>query len=109
MTKQKTLFEKRMENASFREKFEAHEKEFQLELQFLNALEKEGLTYEEFGKRINSSKGNVARDLKTKGLGRATLHRIEKMANALGLEFVPLLLPKNRRQRAEKLDQLRNQ
>jgi transcriptional regulator with XRE-family HTH domain len=106
MAKTKTLFEKEMEKTHFKVNFEREYQEFQLEIQLLQALEDQGLTYEKFAEKIGTSKGNVARDLKTVGLRRATLDRVVRMAQALNLEFIPLLLPKERKQRKKKLAEL---
>ena len=106
MSKPKTLFEKEMKKPSFKKNYWKDREVFKLELQFLRALEENGLTYEQFAKLVGSSKGNVARDLKSYGLGRASVHRIEKMAKALGMEFVPLLLPTDRAKREERLNEL---
>lgn len=106
MKKPKSLFEKEMEKKHFKENFEREYQEFKLEMQFLMALEEQGLTYEKFAKKIGSSKGNVSRDLKGHGLEKATIDRVVRMAQALGLEFLPLLLPKDRRQRRKKLQEL---
>jgi transcriptional regulator with XRE-family HTH domain len=99
MSKAKTLFEKEMEHPGYREKFERERKEFELEVQILKALEDRGYTYEEFAEMIGSSKGNISRDLKGRGLSRASIERIQKMADVLGLDFVPLLLPRDRKRR----------
>lgn len=106
MAKVKSLFEKEMGKKHFRENFEREHQEFQLELQLLKELESQGLTYEKFAQKIGSSKGNVSRDLKARGLKRATVDRVVKMAQALGLEFIPLLLPKDRIRRRKKLKEL---
>lgn len=101
MNKGKTLFVKKMANPCLREKYSRERAQFKIELQILQALENAGYTYEQFAKKIGSSKGNVSRDLKGRGLGKASIKRIQKMAEALGLEFVPLLLPKDKKKRRE--------
>ena len=107
MVKPKSLFEKEMNKKKhFRKNFEREHQEFQLEIQLLNELEEQGLTYEKFAQKIGSSKGNISRDLKSRGLKRATVDRVVRMAQALGLEFVPLLLPKDRIRRRKKLEEL---
>ena len=70
-----------------------------IESQIFEAMRADGLTYEAFAEKIGSFKGNVYRDLHSRGLGKASLDRIHKMANALDMEFVPLLLPRNEAQR----------
>src|SRR5688572_8789851 len=92
MAKKKSLFDREMEKPGFRDKYLQEQETFQLELQILQALEEQGLTYEEFAARIGTSKGNVSRDLKIRGLGKASIERLKKMADALGMEFVPLML-----------------
>ncbi len=106
MAKPKSLFERQMGKKHFQENYEREYQELQLEVQFLLALEEQGLTYEKFAKKIGSSKGNVSRDFKGRGLQKATIDRLIKMAQALGLEFLPLLLPRDRRSRRKKLEEL---
>lgn len=106
MKKPKSLFERQVEKEHFKENYERELQELKLEMQFLLALEEQGLTYEKFARKIGSSKGNVSRDLKGRGLQRATIDRIVRMAAALQLEFVPLLLPKDRARRIKMLQDL---
>jgi len=53
------------------------------------------LTYEEFAKKLGTKRSNVCRDLKGKAIQKASLHRIGKMANALDMELVVNLVPKD--------------
>ncbi|MFH1259407.1 MAG: hypothetical protein ABII74_06325 [Elusimicrobiota bacterium] len=88
----KGLLEKKMENAAYRKRHEEDYQLFQLEVQFLNALEKKQMTYNELAKRLHTQKSNISRDLKAGGMRHASLSRIEMMAEALGLKFLPLVL-----------------
>jgi transcriptional regulator with XRE-family HTH domain len=106
MKKTKTLFEREMERTSFRKKYEDHKQVLELELAFLKALEDKHMTYEAFARILGTKKSNISRDLKGKGLRSATLRRIEQMAKAIGYDFLPLLLPRNREERARKLEAL---
>lgn len=106
MKNTKTLFDKEMERPSFRERFGEHKEGLKLELQILEALEERGMTYDDFAKLLGTKKSNVSRDLKGKGLRSATLKRVEAMAKALGYDFIPLLLPKDQKERSRKLAML---
>jgi len=65
-----------------------------LEWQIIQGIQEAGLTFEEFAKKIGTSRANISRDLTTVGLNKASLFRIKKMAEALDMEFIPLLIPK---------------
>jgi transcriptional regulator with XRE-family HTH domain len=106
MKKTKTLFEREMERPSFRTKYEDHKKDLALEVEVLKLLEEKRMTYEAFAHLLGTKKSNVSRDLKGGGLRSATLRRIEQIAKALECDFVPLLLPRNRRARVKKLEAL---
>ncbi|MFC1523011.1 multiprotein-bridging factor 1 family protein [Elusimicrobiota bacterium] len=91
--KPSNLFEKEMQSPHFRKTFKRQYQQFQLEIQLLKALESAGWTYEQFAGKIGTKRSHVSRDLKGGGLKRASLARIEKMAKALNMDFVPLLIP----------------
>lgn len=106
MKKVKTLFEKEMAQPSFRGRYEEHKEALKLELQILEALEQKHMTYDVFAKLLGTKKSNVSRDLKGGGLRSATIRRVEEMAKALGYDFLPLLLPRNKKERTKKLTAL---
>ena len=106
MGKPKSLFDKEIEKSEFKKRYWKEREEFKLELQFLNALEESGLTDDQFAKKIGTSRGNISRDLKGKGLNRATISRLQKMASAIGMDLLPILLPKDRVKRKKKLNEL---
>ena len=93
-TKVRSLFDREMENPDFRRRFQEEYELFKLEVQLLTALEQSGLTYEQLARAINSHKGNISRDLKGNGIANASLSRIRKLADALGMTFIPLLIAK---------------
>lgn len=95
----KSLFEKEMHRAFFHKKFSESYPAFQLEVQLLNELEKNGLTCLDFARAIGTSKNNISRDLKGGGIHHATLNRLKKMAKALKCVFIPLIIPIEREDR----------
>lgn len=92
----KGLIERKLENPEYRRRFEEEHELFKLEVQLLTALERQGMTYEELAKRIHTSRSHISRDLRQGGISSAKLGRIRKMADALGLAFIPLVLPKRK-------------
>ncbi len=93
-TKTKSLFDREMENPEFRREFEKEYRVFKLDVQLLTALEQSGLTYEQLAQAISSHKSNISRDFKGGGINSASLNRIRKLADALGMTFIPLLVAK---------------
>ena len=92
--KAKGLLERKLEKASYRERFEREYPAFLLEVQILKAMEKKGWSYDDLAHALHTSKGNISRDLAAGGIRKATFTRIRKVAEALGLELVPLLIPR---------------
>ncbi len=103
MKKTKTLFDREMARPSFRSKFNDQKETLRIELQILEVLERKRMTYETFAKLLGTRKSNISRDLKGKGLGSATLKRVAEMARVLGYDFLPLLLPRDKQERLQKL------
>lgn len=68
---------------------------FKLENQILLAMEDKGWTYSDLAQATHTSKSNVSRDLRAGGLLNASLSRVSRIADALGMKFVALLLPKD--------------
>jgi transcriptional regulator with XRE-family HTH domain len=77
-----------------------------LERQFWTTLKSKGITYEQLGIILGCSKANIARDLATRGLGKASLDRIRKMAQALDMELAIFLVPAHERKIKKKLIEL---
>ena len=94
--KHSSLFEKEMSKSSFRKKFEESYSRFNIEVQLLNELEKQGLTYMEFAQALGTQKSNISRDLKGGGIHHITLERLKKMVGALDCIFIPLIIPKEK-------------
>ena len=94
--KSKSLFEKKMADSKFRQRFEKQYPAFELEVQILNALEKKGWTYSKLAKAMGTSKSNISRDLSARRIRSATISRIVKMAQVLDSDFIPLFIPQTK-------------
>ena len=92
-SKVKSLIERKLENPTYRREFDEGYESFKLEVQLLNALERNHLTYDDLAKALHTGKGNISRDLRGGGIYSATVSRVSRMAKALGLEFIPVLIP----------------
>ena len=92
----KSLLDRKMENPDYRRRFEARYDQFKLEIQILNALESQGLTYDALAQTLHTKKSNISRDLRGGGFSCAKISRIRQMADALGMVFVPLMIPKDK-------------
>jgi len=92
----KGLLERKLENPEYRKRFEAGYAAFQLEVQILNALERKHWTYSDLAKVLHTSKSNISRDLKAGGINAATISRVYRIAEALGLKFYPLFIPQRK-------------
>ena len=92
----KSLIDREMENPKFRKLFEQEYEALKLEIQILTALERQELTYSDLAKALHTSKSNISRDLKGGGISTATLARVFKIAEAIGMRFIPLLVPKKK-------------
>jgi hypothetical protein len=83
---------RKLQDPKYREKFEHHYRFFRLEVQILNALEDKGWTYVDLAKAAGTYPQNVWRDLKNGGLHKASLERVARYAEALGLHVHHFLL-----------------
>ena len=88
----KSVFDREMEDPEFRRLFEEGWPAFQLEVQLLNALERKHWSYSDLAKVLHTQKSAISRDLKSGGIRSASISRISKMAQALGLKFLPLCI-----------------
>jgi len=94
--KEKTLFDKKMLDKKFRQRFEKEYPAFELEVQILNALERKNWTYSKLAEVMGTSKSNISRDLGAKGIWSATISRLARMAEVLDSDFVPLFIPRSK-------------
>ena len=77
-----------------------------LERQFWKTLKAKGVTYDQLGIKLGCSKANIARDLSTRGLGKASVDRIRKMAHVLDMELAIFLVPVHEIELRKKLIEL---
>lgn len=94
--KVRSLLDRELQNEAFKKAFKDIEDSLRLEIQMLNALETKGITYSKLAETLNTSKSNISRDLRGGGLFTASISRVTKMAEALGMKLVTLLIPKER-------------
>lgn len=95
-TKAKGLLAKKMADPAYRKRHEESYELFKLEVQMLNALERKHWTYADLAKVMGTQKSAISRDLKGGGLRAASMDRIAKMADALGLRFVPFCVAESK-------------
>jgi hypothetical protein len=89
-----------LEDPKYSDQFEREAGVFALEVQILNVMEDKSWTYSKLADAVNTSKGNISRDLKGGGLAKATFSRVQKICGALGMSLIALVVPK---EHAEKL------
>jgi transcriptional regulator with XRE-family HTH domain len=103
----KGALNKKLEDPKYREEFEQGYEIFKLEVQILNALEDKGWTYEDLAKAVGTSKQNIWRDLKNGGLHKASMDRVAKIAEVLGLRMHAILISqKNEKKLLPKLQRM---
>lgn len=83
---------RKLEDPSYRAEFERRQEFFKLEVQILLALEDKDWSYEDLAKAVGTSRQNIWRDLKNGGLHKASLDRVARYAEALGLHAHHFLL-----------------
>ena len=90
-----SLLEKRLADPKYRRRFEKAHYLFEIEVQIRNALERKGWTFEDLAKALGTQKSNISRDLNG-GLRSASLSRIVRIGEVLGLSFHGLFIPKKK-------------
>lgn len=95
---QKSLIEKKMEDAEYKKRHIRTYNAFKLEAQILYAIEKKGWTYSDLAKATHTNKSNISRDLRAGGILSASFSRISRIAEALEMKLVALLIPQEKEQ-----------
>ena len=93
--KTKSLLEQEMGKPSFAKKFNEAEKRFELEYQIEMLMELLGMTQKDLALALDKDKSVVSKDLNG-AIKKAGILKINKLAEALGAEFIPLLVPKKK-------------
>jgi transcriptional regulator with XRE-family HTH domain len=88
----KGMLNQKLEDPKYRAEFERRQRFFKLEVQILLALEERGWSYEDLARASGIHRQNIRRDLKNGGLHKASLDRVARYAEALGLHIYHLLL-----------------
>jgi len=94
----KSLLQQKMENPEHRKRHDEQYAAFKLEVQILDALERKGWTYDDLAQTTNTQKSNISRDLRAGGILSASFSRIARIAEALGMKLLALLIPKEQEQ-----------
>ena len=94
--KVKSQLARDLEDPKYRKKFESDYEIFKLEVQLLLALEKKHWSYNDLAKAIGTHKSHISRDLKAGGIQTASVARISRMADALGMKFIPICVSRNK-------------
>ena len=81
------LLARKMGDPAYRKRHEESYELLKLEVQLLLALERKHWTYADLARVMHTQKSAISRDLKGGGLRSASMSRIAKMAQALGLRF----------------------
>jgi transcriptional regulator with XRE-family HTH domain len=92
----KSQLERALEDPEYRKRFERGYEAFKVEVQLLLALERKHWSYSDLARAVGTQKSHISRDLKGGGLASASISRIARMAEALGLRFLPLCLPEDK-------------
>ena len=88
----KGLLNQKMEDPGYRAKFEHRRRFFLLEEQILLAMEDHDWSFEDLAKETGIHRQNIWRDLRNGGLHKASLERVARYAEALGLHAHHFLL-----------------
>ena len=95
-TRVTSLIERKLADPAYQARFEREYPAFVLEVQMLKALERKRWTFADLARAMHTSKGNISRDLSAGGIRGASLPRLRRMAEALGMALVPLLIDRKR-------------
>lgn len=97
--KPRGLLARKMEDPAYRKRHEESYESLKLEVQLLNALERKRWTYADLARVMRTQKSAISRDLKGGGLRSASMLRVAKMAEALGLRFFSFCVAEKRARR----------
>lgn len=89
----------KLQDPKYRAEFERKYEFFKLEVQILLAMEDKGWTFADLARAAGIHRQNVWRDLKNGGLHKASLERLARYAQALGLHLHHFLLSSKQEKR----------
>ncbi|MEK6626122.1 MAG: helix-turn-helix domain-containing protein, partial [Bdellovibrionota bacterium] len=99
--KKRSLFDKMMENESFKKKYEGEKQVFELEYQLAMIMEQHGVSQKDLADKLGVDKSVVSKDL-SGALKKAGMKKLQAIAKALDCDFVPLFVPKGEKDKVEK-------
>lgn len=85
--KSRGLLARKMDDPAYRKRHEESFELLKLEVQLLGALEKKHWTYADLARAMHTQKSAISRDLRGGGLRAASMARVAKMAEVLGLRL----------------------
>ena len=97
--KPRGLLARKMAGSAYRKRHEESYELLKLEVQLLNALERKHWTYADLARAMHTQKSAISRDLKGGGLRAASMARVGKMAEALGLRLFSFCVAENKAER----------
>jgi predicted transcriptional regulator len=100
-----TLEQRLREDPKMAQRIDKKMAHLRLEQQMIDAMEQEHVTAAELARRISRQPSAISRDLNG-GLSKAKIGRVEEMAEAVGYDFVGLLLPRDREARRKTLQRV---
>lgn len=100
-----TLEERLRKNPQMAQRIDKHLAHLRLEQQMIDAMQRQHISAAELARRVSRQPSAISRDLKG-GLSKAKIGRVEQLAEAVGYDFVPLVLPRDQKERREALRRL---
>lgn len=97
--KPRGLLARKMADPAYRKRHEESYELLKLEVQLLHALEKKHWTYADLARAMHTQKSAVSRDLKGGGLRSASMARVARMAEVLGLRLFSFCVEENKASR----------
>lgn len=98
--KPRGMLARKMEDPAYRKRHEESYELLKLEVQLLNALERKHWTYADLARAMHTQKSAVSRDLKGGGLRSASMARVARMAEVLGLRLFAFCVAEKEADRA---------
>lgn len=100
-----TLEERLRQSPAMAQRIDKQLAHLRLEQQMIDAMQHQQVTAAELARRVSRQPSAISRDLKG-GLSKAKIGRVEEMAEAVGYDFVALVLPRDREERRKALVRL---
>jgi transcriptional regulator with XRE-family HTH domain len=95
-----SLFKKMMKNDDFKQEYDVEKQIFEIEYQLAKIMEENGISQKVLAERLGIDKSVVSKDL-SGALSKAGVQKLQAIAEAIGCEFIPLFIPKNKKSEFE--------